>query len=142
LRTGAVEIQAERTADTALNGSLIYEILGPSVSEQHSPVAISHGVCISVIDAEDTGIAAYNPGAAVPVSGANVSGSLFVSLSFWTTDFALCPTAADSIRFYLTVSSEQANNRRNQCLTRSSTQWFDPEPEEALFTVVKLGTPK
>lgn len=70
LQTGTMEIEEWYPLSTAspFRASLIYDILGSRVSVPPSPVARSHHVYVSVTEAENTGIALYNPDPAATVT--------------------------------------------------------------------------
>jgi len=68
LKSGVVEVLPDNQAGVSLEGSLIYEVLGSRVSVVGSPVASAHRLYASVSTSENTGIAAFNPDAAAPVS--------------------------------------------------------------------------
>ena len=61
LRTGSIEVRSTRGARSAIEGTLIFEVLGHSVSVSSSLQGDSHQVYVSRTEEENTALAAYNP---------------------------------------------------------------------------------
>ncbi len=61
LISGSVEIVSDQESAEGLEATVIFEVLGNSVSVNSTPVLRSHQIYVSVDDLEKTGIAIYNP---------------------------------------------------------------------------------